>query len=75
MAAFSLQNTTGCATKQSGADYLYAMEDWAEAVLLRDLKESSADSLDESRACIWHLLPWIEGLSPGIWKTCRGALM
>lgn len=51
----ALQHTTRLLQSNQGIDYLYAMEDWAEAVLLRDLKESSADSLDESWAL--HLAP------------------
>lgn len=51
----ALQNTTKLLQSNQGTDYLYAMEDWAEAVLLRDLKEGSVDSLDESWAL--HLAP------------------
>lgn len=51
----ALQHTTKLLQSSQGMDYLYAMEDWAEAVLLRDLKQGSIDSLDESWAL--HLAP------------------
>lgn len=51
----ALQHTTKLIQSSQAIDYLYAMEDWAEAVLLRDLKEGSVDSLNESWAL--HLAP------------------
>lgn len=51
----ALQHTSKLLQSSQGIDYLYAMEDWAEAVLLRDVKEGAVDSLDESWAL--HLAP------------------
>ncbi len=46
----AMQQTTLRLQTSQSMDYLQAMEDWAEAVLLRDLSKGAVDSLDESWA-------------------------
>jgi len=68
----ALQRTTFLLQSSQALDYLTAMETWAEAVLLRDAKTSSIDSLQESWALTLAPIAVERGMISGELEDLQG---